>query len=94
MPYRLQCGNDQFRVTQIYAAHKSLIVFQIYVKYIFYVNPHYRYSSMHWFLPPTPLIFFNWAQECTSMSLLHDLLEQIPLPQITSPLTPVWAHHE
>jgi len=27
------------------------------------------------------------------MSLAHDLLVYIPLPQITSPLIPVWAHH-
>jgi hypothetical protein len=68
-----------------------------FVKYISYVNsglyPHYRYSSMHKLLPSLPSFLLNWAQGCASMSLADDLRVYIPLPQITSPLNPVLAHH-
>jgi hypothetical protein len=41
--------------------------------------------------PLPPYFFLNWTQECTSMSLVHDLLVYIPLPQIP-PHSPLFGH--
>lgn len=74
MPYRLPFGKDQFKVTKIYAAQKKPDCVSSFCKIYFLCKstlPVQQHALVSPLLPP---FFLKWAQECTSMSLAHDLL--------------------